>query len=158
MINYLKKYAAQFIAAVVLVAGIAVPVAAATNEISVEPKGGSTPYIDYTNLKMYSGIVAYTSSATCTSQKAAVKLTKVKYSSDGEKTPSDSTAKVSVSTYAASNNSRISTPISIQASTTTVDLPSAAASYPSQSIKAGFSKSSFNGVYYLTGIFYYNGT
>lgn len=156
MINFLKKYAAQFIAAAVLVSGTVVSVAAATNKIPVTIKGGSTSYIEFTSQKMYSGIVSYTSSESCTSQKAKVKLTRLKYSSDGEKTPTDTSVSVNVATYSASGNDRISASNLIR-SGTEVEF-SSAANYPTQYIKAGFSKSGFNGVYYLTGKFYYDGT
>lgn len=145
----LKKYFAQIIAAVVLIGGIAVPVAAAASEQPAEVERDSSPYITYSQLKLYSGVIAYTSSGASTSQTAAVKMTNVVYNG------ASSDISIQVGTFATSGETQIGDYKSITRGGT-VEFPKGA-SYPGQSIKAGFYKENINGVYYLTGRYYYNG-
>lgn len=146
--QFLKKNMAQIIAVFVLVLSIAVPVAAAAGEASVQEARGSTPYVSY-NMPLYSGVVAYTSSGACNTRNAAVVMTRVTYNG------SATSASVNVATYATSDNSKQSPSTSVSAGAT-VQLSSASA-YPGQSIKAGFVKDNFNGTYQVSGKFYYDG-
>ena len=149
--NFLKKNIAQVIAAAVLVLSVTVPVAAATNEMSNEVVRGSSPYHSFSDLQLHSGVITYTSSYPCTSREAAVKLNMVTYNNNS--TISDAT--FNVATYAAGSSNPI-TPYKLISRDNTV-LFSSAANYPSESIRAGFSRDDINGVYYLSGRFYYNG-
>lgn len=147
--RFLKKNIAQIIAAVVLVLSISVPVVAATGGVSADEARGSTPYVPYSSLPLYSGVKAYTSSGACTSRQATVSMERVTYNG------SASTTSIGVATYATADSHLIGNETNVSAGAR-VDISNASI-YPGQSIKAGFVKNNFNGTYYLSGKFYYNG-
>lgn len=147
--HFLKKSMVQIVAAVVLIFSIAVPVAAATNETDAEIARGSTSYSSYSNLLLYSGVRVFTASNTCTSQTAVVKMTNIVHEE------ATSSIEVGVATYPPGSETAISSSQNIKAGG--IVSISGASQYPGQSIRAGFFKENINGIYYLTGRFYYNG-
>jgi hypothetical protein len=148
--NILKKYAAQLIAAAVLVSTAAVPVAAAVTEepmVAVQ-SSGTTPYVDISGLKMYSGVWSYSDYGSCTTKKAVVTITGVTCPSG----VSDTSMYVATFSNTEIRLSDVST-----ASNGGICKIDPACNYPTQSIKAGFKKNNFNGIITVKGKFYYCG-
>lgn len=132
------------ISRIVLTAGlvftVGVPVYAANLETSTVKS--STPYVDFNNLVMYNGVVAYTGSGQNYSNTAYVSVT--------------------ASSLGYSNVAAYDTIGQMTSNMYSMDTPgnvtiSPAIKYPGQYIRVGFSRTGISGSNYVTGKFYYNG-
>ena len=137
--NFKSRVASMALAAA-LAASVCAPVCAASRE--ADDVKGSSDYVEFNDLKLYNGVVAYTQSGQNFDHSAYVKMTK------------SSLSYVNVATYTTLKE-KISSSYSVSIKGE-CNIPSAA-NYPGEYICLGCLRDNISGEQYVTGRFYPDG-